>query len=146
MQIRLMTVKDYGQVYDLWVNTPGMGLNSLDDSREGIEKYLKRNPNTCFVAERKGTILGVILSGHDGRRGFIHHTAVMTSERGQGIGKSLAAHAMEALEQEGIHKAALVVFKENEIGNAFWESRGFAAREDLVYRNKNITELIRIDT
>lgn len=146
MQIRLMTVKDYGQVYDLWVNTPGMGLNNLDDSRDGIEKYLKRNPNTCFVAEEEGTVLGVILSGHDGRRGFIHHTAVMASERGKGIGKALAIHAIEALEQEGIHKAALVVFKENEIGNAFWENRGFAVRDDLIYRNKNITELIRIDT
>ncbi|MGN6714270.1 GNAT family N-acetyltransferase [Anaerocolumna jejuensis] len=146
MEIRLMTIKDYDKVYDLWMNTPGMGLNNLDDSREGIEKYLRRNPATCFVAEREGRITGVILSGHDGRRGFIHHTAVLAGERGQGIGKTLVSHALEALEQEGIHKVSLVVFQENKLGNAFWESQGFTVRDDLYYRNKSITELIRIDT
>ncbi len=146
MQIRLMTIADYDKVYDLWINTPGMGLNNLDDSREGIERYLGRNPGTCYVAEEKGKILGVILSGHDGRRGFIHHTAVQVQVRGQGIGKSLVTHALEALRQEGIHKAVLVVFQENGTGNEFWESQGFIARADLVYRNKNISELIRIDT
>lgn len=70
MQIRLMTISDYNQVYELWINTPGMGLNNLDDSKEGIDRYLKRNPSTCFVAEDEGKIIGVIMSGHDGRRGL----------------------------------------------------------------------------
>lgn len=83
MKIRLMNIEDYEQIYSLWVNTPGMGLNNLDDSREGIERYLKRNPNTCFVAEEKGTIIGVIISGHDGRRGFIYHTTVAVDYRGR---------------------------------------------------------------
>ena len=85
MQIRNMLINDYEKVYDLWINTPGMGLNDIDDSREGIEKYLLRNPTTCFVAEKEGSIVGVILSGHDGRRGFIHHTAVCVSARSKGI-------------------------------------------------------------
>lgn len=71
MKIRLMTAQDYDAVYQLWLNTPGMGLNNMDDSCEGINKYLQRNPLTCFVAEEKESIIGVILSGHDGRRGFI---------------------------------------------------------------------------
>lgn len=144
--IRLMLKSDYDQVYDLWIHTPGMGLNETDDSREGIEKYLTRNPNTCFVAVEEDHVVGVILSGHDGRRGFIHHTSVKPEFRGKGIGKALAEAAMKALEQEGIHKVALVAFATNEIGNAFWEKIGFSAREDLIYRNKFIHELKRIDT
>ena len=146
MAIRLMTAGDYDGVYNLWLGTPGMGLNSTDDSREGIEKYLARNPGTCFVAERDGEIIGVIMSGHDGRRGFIIHTAVKLPERGNGIGTKLVDCAMDALDKAGIHKVALVVFGRNEIGNAFWENRGFTVRDDLIYRDKNIHELDRIDT
>ena len=146
MDIRKMTIDDYERVYCLWRNTPGMGLNRVDDSQAGILKYLNRNPNTCFVAEESGEILGVIMSGHDGRRGFIHHTAVAISARERGIGSQLLEHAMTALEREGINKVALVVFASNDIGNRFWENRGFSKREDLIYRNKNIHALKRIDT
>lgn len=146
MIIRKMSIDDYDAVYQLWLHTPGMGLSTTDDSKDGIEKYLHRNPNTCFVAENENEIVGVIMSGHDGRRGFIHHTSVKASERGQGIGSALLESAMRALKSEGIHKVALVVFANNEIGNAFWEKHGFIARQDLVYRNRNIRELIRVDT
>ncbi len=107
-----------------------MGLNTTEDSREGITKYLLRNPNTCFVAEDNGKLVGVIMGGHDGRRGFIHHTTVRQEYRGRGI---------------GIHKVALVTFEKNVSGNAFWEKVGFTVRDDLVYRNKNIHQLKRID-
>lgn len=146
IQLRKMTIVDYPGVYDFWMHTPGMGLNDLDDSKEGIEKYLKRNPETCFVAENNGEIVGVLLSGHDGRRGYIYHTAVAVNNRKQGIGKELVRHAMDALKQEGIHKVALVAFERNETGNAFWERLGFDVRTDLTYRNKNIKDLKRIDT
>lgn len=145
MKIRIMKIEDYEKIYDLWIHTEGMGLNTTDDSREGIAKYLLRNPNTCFVAEDNGTLIGVIMSGHDGRRGFIHHTTVRKEYRGQGIGKKLVDSAMTALEAEGIHKVALVAFKKNVSGNTFWEKIGFTVRDDLVYRNKNIHELERID-
>ena len=146
MKIRLMNPADYDGVYDLWINTPGIGLNKTDDSREGIEKYLRRNPDTCFVAEEGSRIIGVIMSEHDGRRGFIHHTAVKPSGRNRGIGSALVEHAMTSLKNEGINKVALVVFNKNEIGNSFWEKRGFTSREDLIYRNKNINDLEIIDT
>lgn len=141
-----MLMNDYEAVYHLWISTPGMGLNNLDDSKEGIEKYLERNPTTCFVAEDSGTIIGVILCGHDGRRGFIYHTAVHVNYRNQGIARSLVKSAIQALEEEGINKVALVVFGENKIGNAFWDKLGFSDRLDLVYRNKGIREFQRIDT
>ena len=146
VNIRVMTINDYDGVYDLWINTPGMGLNTTDDSREGIAKYLRRNPTTSFVAECEGTIIGVIMAGHDGRRGYIHHTAVLPTYRNQGIAKKLVDSAMSALDEEGINKVALVAFKKNELGNSFWENRGFTDRDDLVYRNKNIHALDRIDT
>ena len=146
LTIRLMTIEDYDDVYTLWRNTPGMGLNTTDDSREGIERYLRRNPTTSFVALWEDAIVGVILAGHDGRRGYIYHTAVLPAFRGRGIARQLVEQAMAALEREGIHKAALVVFAKNALGNSFWESIGFSTREDLVYRNQNIHPLERIDT
>ncbi len=146
MEIRVMVIEDYERVYDLWLHTPGMGLNTTDDSREGIERYLKRNPATCFVAEDGGRLIGVIMAGHDGRRGYIYHTAVLPECRGRGIGRRLVERAMAALEAEGIHKAALVAFKQNEAGNGFWERIGFMEREDLAYRNRNIHDLKKLNT
>lgn len=146
MTIRVMTLDDYDAVYTLWLSCEGMGLNNLDDSREGIERFLRRNPDTCFVAEDGDRIVGVIISGHDGRRGYIYHTAVSTDCRRQGIAQALVVQALDALERCGINKAALVVFARNEAGNAFWEKIGFSSREDLVYRNKALADLVRIDT
>lgn len=131
INIRVMMINDYSGVYDLWIHTPGMGLNATDDSQEGIEKYLKRNPTSCFVAEEEGKIIGVIMAGHDGRRGFIHHTAVLPDFRNQGVAGKLVEYAMDALDKEGIYKVALVAFEKNKIGNGFWESIGFTVRDDL---------------
>lgn len=146
MKIRKMLISDYDEVYALWMSCAGMGLNNLDDSRDGINKFIKRNPDTCFVAENDNQLVGVIMVGNDGRRGYIYHTAVNPQYRKQGIARRLVDTAMQALEQCGINKAALVVFDKNENGNEFWEKLGFTVREDLVYRNKAITEMIRIDT
>lgn len=146
MQIRKMLINDYDEVYELWMSCAGMGLNNLDDSRDGINKFLKRNPDTCFVAENENSIIGVIIVGNDGRRGYIYHTAVNPQYRNHGIARRLVDTALLALKQCGINKVALVVFDRNKDGNAFWEKIGFTVREDLVYRNKTITEMIRIDT
>ncbi|MDE6733042.1 MAG: GNAT family N-acetyltransferase [Oscillospiraceae bacterium] len=146
MSIRKMTIADYEAVYALWLSCKGMGLNNLDDSREGIERYLKRNPETCFVAEENGKTVGVIIAGNDGRRGYIYHTAVSPEHRRKGIARALVDTALKALRGLGINKTALVVFERNSDGNAFWESVGFTSREDLVYRNKALTEMTRIDT
>lgn len=145
MQIRKMFIDDYEDVYALWISCAGMGLNNLDDSRAGINQFLKRNLNTCFVATNENKLIGVIIAGNDGRRGYIYHTAVSQEYRKQGIGTELVNTALQALKNEGINKAALVVFDRNDKGNAFWERRGFTKREDIVYRNKILTEMIRID-
>ena len=103
MEYKLMTIDYYDKVWDLWMSCKNMGFNNLDDSREGIDKYLKRNPNTSFVALEGDRVIGVILTGHDGRRGFIHHMAVAEDMRGQGIASKLLEKALTALkEEEGI--------------------------------------------
>ncbi|MDC7233836.1 MAG: GNAT family N-acetyltransferase [Spirochaetales bacterium] len=135
-----MKISDYSEAKVLWNGTEGMGLRTMDDSREGIETFLKRNPETCFISRTKGKLTGIILCGHDGRRGYIYHTAVQKDHRQQGIGKKLVEAALKALEKEGIKKAALVVFKDNDQGNRFWESMGFTLRDDLNYRNRVIDE------
>lgn len=146
MEIRKMKIEDYEAVYRLWLSCKGMGLNSVDNSREGIERFLNCNPDTCFVAEKDGEIVGAIIAGSDGRRGYIYHTAVSPEQRRQRIATKLVDAAMSALEKIGITKAALVVFDRNADGNAFWEKSGFNLREDLVYRNKAIADMVRIDT
>ncbi|ADL50078.1 GNAT family N-acetyltransferase [Clostridium cellulovorans] len=138
MEIKLMSIEDYHKVHELWTNTQGMGMRSLDDSFEGIKKFLKRNPNTNFIAKEGDKIVGVLLCGHDGRRAYIYHTAVNVDYRNKGIGKSLVNAVLDALRKEEITKVALVAFAENTVGNKFWESVGFINRYDLIYRNFSI--------
>ena len=142
--VRQVTIKDYDAIYELWNSTEQSrrALNPVDDSREGIERYLKRNPNTCFAAVKDGRIIGVILTGHDGRRAIIHHLCVHPDCRRSGIAGRLVALAEEALKKEGIQKIFGLVFKDNEAANAFWEQQGYSLRTNLNYRNKSLNEAI----
>ena len=138
IKIRLMSMNDFDGLHQVWIST-GQETNGsvcTDDNKEGIEKYLKRNPTTSFVAVDDGKIVGCIMAGHDGRRGFFHHVSVAKEYQRKGIGKQLVAHAMDALRKEGIRKVALVAFTDNDLGNRFWEEQGFTVRKDLYYRNK----------
>ena len=142
--IRKVTIDDYDSIYALWDSTEQSrrALNPVDDTREGIEKYLNRNPNTCFAAVQGDRIIGVILTGHDGRRGIIHHMCVHPDFRRMGIAARLVAAAEEALKREGIQKVFGLVFVDNEPANAFWESQGYSLRTNLNYRNKSLNERI----
>lgn len=145
---RAMTIEDYDQIYELWMHINGFGIRSIDDSREGIARFLKRNPTTSVVAEVDGKIVGGILCGHDGRRGCFYHVCVKPEYRRQGIGKQMVVFAMEALKAEKINKVSLIAFTTNDIGNAFWNTIGWTKREDLNYydftlNEKNITAFIK---
>ena len=146
MQIRTMKITDYEKVYALWMSCKNMGFNDIDDSKEGITRLLERNPNTSFVAIENDELQGIILGGHDGRRGYIYHMSVAENHRKKGIGSSLVKECLESFKNEKISKVALLVFKYNETGNAFWEKQGFILREDVNYRNIGLRELVRIDT
>ncbi len=136
VKIRVMTIADYEGICEVWKNHEG--TNPVDDSYDGFAKYIRRNPTTSFVAVDGDRIVGTILAGHDGRRGLFHHVSVLPEYQKQGIGKMLVDNAMDALGKEGITKVLLVVFKDNDNGNAFWEHLGFTVREDLYYRNKYV--------
>jgi len=136
-----MKINDYDEVFSIWSQTEGMGLRSLDDSKQGIEKFLIRNPNTNFVAIENNAIIGVILCGNDGRRANIYHTAVLAEYRKKGVGKMLVKAVIDALIVLEIHKVSLAVFEKNETGNIFWEKLGFVCRDDLIYRNFTINSL-----
>lgn len=144
MKIRVMTTSDYEAVKALWMTIKGFGIRSIDDSREGVERFLRRNPTTSVVAEVDGKIVGAILCGHDGRRGCLYHVCVHKDYRMQGIGKAMVVFCMEALKAEEINKVSLIAFTQNDIGNAFWNEIGWTKREDLNYydftlNEKNIT-------
>lgn len=142
--IKQVAIDDYDDLFELWNSTEQSrrALNPVDDSREGIERYLKRNPNTCFAAVRDGKIIGVILTGHDGRRGIIHHMCIHPEYRRMGIAAHLVSLAEEALKKEGIQKVFGLVFTDNEAGNLFWEKQGYSLRTNLNYRNKSLNEQI----
>lgn len=133
MIIRIMKPEDYDGVYGLWMSIKGFSMRSLDDSREGVIRFLKRNPSTSVVAEEDGEIVGAILCGHDGRRGCMYHVCVADKFRMNGIGMSMVTKAMEALKEEEISKVTLIAFQKNAIGNAFWRKIGWTFRDDLNY-------------
>ena len=133
VKIRPMTIEDYDDVYALWMTIHGFGIRIIDDSREGIERFLRRNPTTSIVAEADGRLVGGILCGHDGRRGCFYHVCVDEKYRKHGIGKQMAIAAMRALQAEQINKVNLVAFKKNTVGNQFWHTVGWDCREDFNY-------------
>ena len=131
--VRSMQIEDYDQVYALWMTIHVFSIRTIDDSREGVERFLKRNPGISVVAEMDGRVVGAILCGHDGRRGCLYHVCVHEDYRMHGIGRAMVVHCMNALQQEGINKVSLIAFTKNDIGNAFWKQIGWTKREDLNY-------------
>lgn len=138
--LRVMTAEDYDEVYALWKKISGFGIRSVDDSREGIERFLLRNPSTSVVAVEDKHIVGAILCGHDGRRGCLYHVCVAPEYRMRGIGKAMVVFAMEALKKEKINKVSLIAFTKNDIGNAFWKEIGWTKRKDLNYYDFTLNE------
>ena len=138
--VKTMTIEDYLGVKDLWMSIKGFAIRSIDDSREGVERFIKRNPTTSVVAVMDGQIVGAILCGHDGRRGCLYHVCVREDCRLHGIGKAMVVHCMNALKEEKISKVSLIAFSTNDIGNAFWKQIGWTKREDLNYYDFTLNE------
>ena len=131
--VRTMTIDDYEEVSLLWHKIKGFSIRSIDDSREGVARFLKRNPDSSVVAVEDSRVVGAILCGHDGRRGCMYHVCVDPEYRMRGIGKSMVVFAMNALKKEHISKVSLIAFTKNDVGNKFWRCIGWTKREDLNY-------------
>ena len=139
--VRAMTIEDYQGLRDLWMTIRGFGIRSIDDSKEGVERFIKRNPDTSVVAVGEdGAIVGGILCGHDGRRGCLYHVCVREDHRRMGIGKTMVVYCMNALKRENINKVSLIAFTVNDVGNAFWNRIGWTRREDLNYYDFTLNE------
>lgn len=131
IEIRPMTIDDYDGVFALWESIEGFALRSIDDSREGIERFLRQNPSTSIIALADGKVVGSVLCGHDGRQGRLYHVCVAAEYRRRNIGRRMVETSLAALKAEGINKVALVTFKFKEGSNSFWEHIGFKPRLDL---------------
>jgi ribosomal protein S18 acetylase RimI-like enzyme len=131
------TMSHYEAAMALWRETPGVGVSSADEPA-AIQAYLARNPGTSFVALAEGRLVGTILCGHDGRRGYIHHVAVHPAYRRQGIARQLVNRALATLPEIGIGKCHLFIFPQNQTGIAFWEATGWDFREDVRIMSKFI--------
>lgn len=129
--IRPMLTDDYEDVRKLWNGIHRLGIRSIDDAKEGILRFLERNPGISVVAQYKEEIIGTILCGHDGRTGCFYHVCVKESMRRQGIGRQMVEAAVEALKKERISKISLFAFTDNSLGNEFWKRIGFVKREDM---------------
>lgn len=138
LNYRELLIDDYDQIISLWKKTPGVGLSEAD-SRENIAKFLKRNPGLSFISEINKRIVGTILSGHDGRRGYIYHMMVDEDYRNNGIGRNLVMKSLEQLHICGIKKCHLFVFKNNDLGREFWERTGWINRNELLVYSKTFS-------
>ncbi len=117
-----MTLADYPALIAIWQSDAGVGLGPGDDE-PGISRYLKRNPGMSFVAKFEGKIIGSILGGHDGRRGYIYHLFVLPEHRGKKISNHLLERALSAMAEAGIPRCLITVLKENAAGNEFWRAK-----------------------
>jgi len=127
---REMIIDDYEDASALWQTTSGVGLSTAD-SRDAINEYLKRNEGISYIALDGEVVVGAMLCGHDGRRGFIHHLTVRYNYRRLGIGRKLVWHCLQKLDSEGIQKCHLFVFKDNQQAITFWEQIDFTQRHEL---------------
>ena len=146
--LSVMTAEDYPEVKKLWMSIRGFAIRSMDDSREGVERFLRRNPTTSVVARVGGEVVGAVLCGHDGRRGCLYHVCVREDFRRQGIGKAMVLFCTEALRAEKINKVSLIAFTSNDAGNAFWKEIGWTRRYDLNTYDFTLNEenIVRFNT
>ena len=142
-----MTEDDYDDVRALWMTIRGFGIRALDDSREDVQCFIRRNPTTSVVARMDGRIVGSILCGSDGRQGALYHVCVAREYRRRGIGTHMVGYCMHQLRLMGINKVSLIAFASNDAGNAFWKQIGWTRKSDVNYyefvlNEQNITRFI----
>ncbi|NSW54110.1 MAG: GNAT family N-acetyltransferase [Anaerolineae bacterium] len=101
----------------------------LDNTSTLLSVKLGDRVNEAPVDEE--AIIGCVMAGHDGRRGYLQHLVVLPEYRRQGIGAALVHTCLAALAQQGIDKTHIFVFADNIPGNAFWRAQGWIPREEI---------------
>jgi N-acetylglutamate synthase len=129
-EIREFVAGDIDAALRLWRRTEGVGLSDADRP-DRLREFLSRNAGLSCVAVSGDNLIGTILCGTDGRRGYIHHLAVAAESRRSGVGRSLVEAALSALDLTGIRKCHAFVFQSNPFGELFWERSGWQRRDDL---------------
>ena len=149
VRILPMREEDYDAVRALWLTIRGFGIRALDDSREDVARFIRRNPTTSVAAVADGRVVGSIHCGSDGRQGALYHVCVAREYRRQGIGTRMVGHCMEKLKEMGINKVALIAFASNDVGNAFWKQIGWKQCDvnyyEFILNADNITRFIGED-
>src|ERR687888_2658303 len=108
IQTREFSIDDYDAVLELWQRVEGLEVEEGDD-KEGVAQFVTRNPGLSRVAIDGSTLVGVVMCGHDGRRGHIYHLAVDPGYRRYGLGKRLVQECLDALRQAGVVRAIILV-------------------------------------
>ncbi len=130
--LRSFTLDDYDDAFALWGVTEGMGLGE-SDTRTAIGAFLARNPElSTVVCNSDGQLVGAVLCGHDGRRGYLHHLAVARPDRGRGLGRALVEASLARLRASGIARTSIFLYASNLAGRSFWQHEGWRLREDIV--------------
>ena len=121
---REFSIDDYSAALQLWRRVEGLEIAEGDD-RESVAQFLVRNPGLSRVAVDASAVIGVVLCGHDGRRGHIYHLAVDRVYRGCGLGKRLVDECLERLRTAGVVRAIILVADNNFGGAEFWKRAGW---------------------
>ena len=138
VEITELTMRDYDDAVALWQRSQGVSLRGAD-SRDAIDRYLRRNPGLSLVARDEGALVGAVLCGHDGRRGYVHHLAVDEAHRGRGIGRALAERCLAGLRSLGIEKCHLFVVRDNADARGFWRRAGWEERTDVQLMSRTMS-------
>jgi len=137
IKIRHMRKEDYRNSIALWKSLPGLGLSGADEEMQ-IHRFLELNPSTCFVALEDDKLIGTVLGGSDGRRGYIYHLAIAPQHQRRRIGKNLVNCCLDAFRQSGLQKCHIFVVSDNLDGMKFWEHLNWVRRDDIVVMSKDL--------
>jgi putative acetyltransferase len=139
IEILPMAIDDLEDVTVLWDATEGVGMNE-SDGPEQLRGFLDRNPGLSLIARDGSRLVGAVLCGHDGRRGFLYHLAVLTDYRKRGLGRAMVDRCLKSLSMLGLLRCNILIYVDNHSGEQFWKTAGWYDRSELKLLQRDITD------